>query len=391
MQQVFHQRWIMHVDMDAFYASVEVLDDPQLKGLPVIVGGRSSRGVVSTCSYEARKFGVHSAMPSREAYRLCPHGIFVAPDFHRYKEASDHVFEIFNRFTPFVQGVSIDEAFLDVTGSRTLFGDGSEIARQIRAAIAKEVQLTASVGVASNKFLAKLGSEAAKPDGLFAVPDDQAGILAFLDTLKVDDLWGVGKVTGEVLRRAGFTRVADLRNAGENRLKRLLGDALGSHLFALAYGRDEREVVTETVEKSISRETTFDEDCRNREVVRETLRNLCSDVGRRVRAGGFYATVGKLKLRWSDFTTITRQKTFPSAVCDDFAFRELAFALFDREPLIKPVRLIGFGVTNLTTQRMEQLSLFGEEDTTREKYERLSQTLDALHERLSSLSRPHPD
>lgn len=374
--------------MDAFFASVEQRDHPEWRGRPVVVGAAPDRrGVVSTCSYEARAFGVRSAMPSREAYRLCPHGIFVPPDFRRYKEASDRVFEIFNRFTPFVEGVSIDEAFLDVTGSCALFGGGREIARRIRASVAGEVRLTASVGIAPNKFLAKLGSEAAKPDGLFVVPCDEAGILAFLDTLKIGDLWGVGKATGETLRRAGFTRVADLRRAGEERLKRLLGESAGSQLYALAYGRDEREVVTESVEKSISREVTFDRDCRDRETVRETLRGLCGDVGRRVRTGGFYAAVGKLKLRWSDFTTITRQKAFPSAVCDDFAFRELAFSLFDREPFVKPVRLIGFGVTQLSKQRMEQLSLFGEEDANREKRERLSQALDVIHERLDALSR----
>ena len=378
------ERTILHIDMDAFFASVEQRDHPEWRGKPVIVGSPpDQRGVVSTCSYEARKFGIHSAMPSREAGRLCPQGIFVRPEFTRYKEASDHVFEIFNRFTPFVEPMSIDEAFLDVTGSHALFGDGESIAIRIREMIATEVRITASVGVAPNKFLAKLASERAKPNGLFVFPSDRTEILRLLGELPVGALWGVGKVTEETLRRFGYRRVSDLQRADPRHLTSFLGKGMGEHLMRLAFGEDEREVMTESEEKSISNEITFLQDCNNRGEVRETLKQLCEKVGYRIRRRGLYAGVGRLKLRWSDFRTITRQAPFDSLSCDDFAFRELAFRLFDAEPMIQPVLLIGFGVTNLASERVEQLTLFDSgQNELRAKRERICHALDALR---------HPD
>ena len=369
--------------MDAFFAAVEQRDHPEWRGKPLIVGAPpDQRGVVSTCSYEARVFGVHSAMPSREAYRRCPQGIFVPPDMARYDTASQQVFSIFERFSPVIEPVSIDEAFIDVTGARLLFGDGKAIAEKIRAAIREEVRLTASIGVAHNKFLAKLASEKAKPDGLFVVPDDRESIVRFLGALKVGALWGVGKVTGDTLERAGFRMVSDIQKADPAALARLLGEGLASHLRALAFGEDTREVETSYDEKSISREYTFLEDCKDRETVRETLKRLVDEVGQRVRAHGQYATVGRLKLRWSDFRTITRQAPFEVPVCDDFSLRSIALKLFDAEKLIQPVRLIGFGASGFTRGRSEQLSLFDDTPEARHKRERLCRTVDALRDKL---------
>ncbi|MDD4016665.1 MAG: DNA polymerase IV, partial [Kiritimatiellae bacterium] len=298
------------------------------------------------------------------------------------EEASQQVFAIVGRFSPLVEPVSIDEAFIDVTGARTLFGDGRAIAEKIRAAIFSEVRLTASVGVAHNKFLAKLASEKAKPDGLFVVPEGRDEVVRFLAGLKVDALWGVGKVTGESLERAGFRTVADLQKADPAYLARLLGESLSAHLLDLAFGEDTRDVETLFEEKSLSREHTFLEDCKDRETLRETLKGLADEVGRRVRAHGHYATVGRLKLRWADFRTITRQAPFETAVCDDFSFRAMALRLFDAERLAQPVRLVGFGVSGFSAGRSEQLSLFDSSPEAREKRERLCRTVDALREKL---------
>jgi DNA polymerase-4 len=377
--------------MDAFFAAVEQRDRPELRGKPVIVGAPpDQRGVVSTCSYEARVFGVHSAMPSREAYRRCPQGIFVSPDMARYEEASRRVFAIFERFSPLVEPVSIDEAFVDVTGARALFGSGEAIGRQMRAAIRAEVGLTASIGVAANKFLAKLASEKAKPDGLFVVPEGRDAILRFLGAEKVGALWGVGKVTGEALERAGLRTVADLQQADAAYLERLLGPSLAAHLRALAFGEDARDVETESEEKSLSREYTFLADCRDRETVREVLKNLADEVGRRVRAHGHFATVGRLKLRWADFRTITRQAPFEAAACDDFSFRALALRLFDAEKLVQPVRLIGFGASGFCAGRREQLTLFDDAPEARAKRERLCRAVDALRLKLGPESVVRP-
>ena len=377
--------------MDAFFASVEQRDRPELRGKPVIVGAPpDQRGVVSTCSYEARVFGVHSAMPSREAYRRCPQGIFVAPDMARYEEASRRVFAVFERFSPLVEPLSIDEAFVDVTGARTLFGDGQSIAVKMRAAIRSEVGLAASIGVAANMFLAKLASEKAKPDGLFVVPEGREAIVRFLGAQKIGALWGVGKVTGEALGRAGFKTVADVQSADFAYLCRTVGESLAAHLRALAFGEDSREVETEFEEKSLSREYTFLEDCRDRETVRETLKTLADEVGERVRTHGRYAAVGRIKLRWADFKTITRQAPFEVAVCDDFSLRAMALRLFDAERLVQPVRLIGFGVSGFCDGRREQLSLFDDAPHAREKRERLCRAVDALREKLgpAAVSRP---
>jgi len=372
-------RCILHIDMDAFFASVEQRDRPELRGKPVVVGSPpDQRGVVCTCSYEARAFGIHSAMPSREAYRRCPEAVFLPPDMARYDAASRQVFEIFERFSPLIEPVSCDEAFLDVTGAHSLFGPGEAIAKQIRTTIHHEVRLAASIGVSHNKFLAKLGSERAKPDGLFVVPKTREGIIRFLGAMKVGNLWGVGKVTGEALMQAGYQTVADIQKGDPKKLERLFGARFAEHIMALAFGEDSRAVETDSVEKSISREYTFLTDCSNPELLRDVLRGLVVDVGERVRRHGFYAATGRLKLRWSDFKTITRQAPFDVPVCDDFSFRATALKLFDAQQLIQPVRLIGFGVTGLTQNPREQLTLFDDSRASRAKREKLCRTVDAL-------------
>jgi DNA polymerase-4 len=376
-------RCILHIDMDAFFASVEQRDRPELRGKPVVVGSPpDQRGVVATCSYEARVFGVHSAMPSREAYRRCPQAVFLPPDMARYDEASRKVFEIFERFSPLIEPVSCDEAFIDVTGAHTLFGSGESMAKQLRALIHNEVNLAASVGVAHNKFLAKLGSERAKPDGYFVVPNTRGGIIRFLGAMKVGNLWGVGKVTGEALTRAGYHTVADIQKADPKKIEALFGARFMEHIMALAFGEDSRAVETDNVEKSISREYTFLTDCTDREEIRDVIRGLVDDVGQRVRRQGYYVATGRMKMRWADFKTITRQAPFEVPVCDDFSFRAMALKLFEAEKLIQPVRLIGFGVTGLSSHPREQLTLFGDETVSHAKKEKLCRAVDALRAKL---------
>ncbi len=383
------EREIVHVDMDAFFASVEQRDHPEWRGKPVIVGAPpDARGVVSTCSYEARKFGVHSAMPSREAGRLCPHGIFVPGNHALYAAVSRQVMAIFDRFTPLVEQVSIDEAYLDVTGAFRLFGDGVAIGTAIRKAIREELRLTASVGVGPNKFIAKLCSELAKPDGLRAAPRGRAELLEFLAPLPVGSLFGVGKVARERLERFGFRTVGDVQRAPLATLESLFGKSFAAQLSAFADGMGSDEIEMEREEKSISREHTFGTDCGDREVVRRTLHDLADDVGRRLRAAGKWATVARLKLRWSDFTTITRQKPFHQASRDDFTLFEYASSLFDNERLVAPVRLVGFGVSGLVEEPGQaELDLFGTggvDGAASERKERLCAAVDALRARLGA-------
>ncbi len=371
---------ILHVDMDAFFASIEQRDNPSLRGKPVVVGaGPDERGVVSTASYEARKFGIHSAMPSREAGRLCPHAVFIRPDHARYSAVSRQIFEIFNRYTPFVEGLSCDEAFLDVGGSFRLFGEAAEIAEKIRCDIRRETGLTASVGVAANKFLAKLASDMHKPDGLTVVPADPDSIKAFLDPLPVRSVFGVGKTTAEALASAGIRTIFDVRNAPPGVLRRLLGAARAGILADLASGIDNRPVQTEREEKTISGEYTFPEDEPERETVRERLLEIASKVGRRIREAGKRAATGKIKIRWGDFSTATRQKRFPEPVCDDISFRRLASELFDSVYTGAPVRLIGFGVTDLESGPGEA-TLFASESLKRR--ERLCAAVDCARRNL---------
>ena len=382
------ERTILHVDMDAFFASVEQRDRPELRGRPVIVGaGPHERGVVSTCSYEARRYGVRSAMPSREAYRLCPEGVFVPPDMDRYMAASAAVFAIFDRYTPLVQGLSCDEAFLDVSGARRLFGDAVTIARRIRADISSELRLTASVGVAPNKFLAKLASDLDKPDGLTVVPEDPAEIAAFLAPLPVGRIFGVGRVLGETLASHGVRTIGDVQRLAPATLSRWVGPRAGEVLRALAFGIDGRAVETEREGKSISREHTFAVDETDASRVRAVLLELASDVARQVRAAGAWAATAHLKLRTDDFRTITRQRPFPRPACDDFAFREAASALLAANPASRPIRLVGFGTSGFSSAPPpDRATLFGPdpEDERAEKREALSRALDDVRARFGA-------
>ena len=382
---------ILHVDMDAFFAAVEQRDHPEWRGKPVIVGaGPHERGVVSTCSYEARKFGVRSAMPSRTAYAKCPHGIFVRPRMHVYQEVSDAAFEVFSHYSPFVEGVSVDEAFLDVTGTTHLFGGMKPLAERLRADIKAACGVTCSVGLAPNRLLAKIASEQNKPDGLFIMPFDADGIREFLATKPVKILWGVGGKTAALLERHGYRTCADLQNADPRFLERLLGSAAAESILAHAFGMDETPVAHDPEEeKSVSREHTFPEDETDREEVRKTLLELVEEVGLRFRREERWARTAKIKLRDGMFNTITRQAAFGRPARDDITFRHLMLELFDREwppGARRTVRLAGFGVTNFTGEPpQEQADLFGESqiDVQMQKRERLAAALDAIH------SRPH--
>ncbi len=368
--------------MDAFFASVEQRDHPEYRGKPVVVGAQpNQRGVVAAASYEARKFGIRSAMPSVEAGRRCPHAIFVPPNMPRYQAASRDVFAVFERYTPHVEPVSVDEAFLDVTGARALFGDGPTIARRIKTDVRAETGLTASVGVAPNKFLAKLASDLDKPDGLTVVPVEPAAITAFLRPMPVGRIWGVGKVTEAMLRARGIATIGHVQDVDIRSLAVLVGESTAGHLKDLAFGRDDRELEAEQAEKSISREHTFPKDCTSRAELQAVLRDLIDDVGGSLRRTPCRARVLRLKLRWSDFTTITRQVQLQPPCRDGFALRDAAVKLFDEQLLAGPVRLIGIGVAGLTTAYAEQLGLFDAPRDRRATRERLSSSIDRIRDR----------
>jgi len=376
---------ILHVDMDAFFASVELLHHPEWRGKPVIVGsGPHERGVVSTCSYEARAFGVHSAMPSRTAYEKCPHAIFVRPHMELYEEISEKSFEIFGHYTPYVEGVSIDEAFLDITGSIHLHGSARALGEALRREIQSECGVTCSVGIAPNRLLAKLGSEEHKPNGLTMMPFDPDDIAAFLAPKRIGVLWGVGKKTDEILRHYGLATCGHLQRIPPEQLARILGsDDAARSLQDLAFGRSDDTVRWETRgEQSVSREHTFKEDEFDRRAVREKLIELVAEVGRRFRAETRWARTARIKLRDTRFNTITRQTAFDAPARDDITFREKALELFDKEP-IGGIRLVGFGVTNIQeTPDTEGPMLFElPDDAKRKKRERLSEALDALRDK----------
>ncbi len=381
---------ILHVDMDAFFAAVEQNDNPELKGKPVVVGAPpDQRGVVSAASYEAREYGIHSAMPSCEAGRRCPHAVFLPVNGRRYREISDRVFKIFDRFTPLVEPLSIDEAFLDVTGARNLFGDGRRIAASIKKNIRDETGLTASVGMAVNKFLAKLASDLDKPDGLVVVPAHPKEIQNFLAPLPISRIWGVGKVTGRLLKEGGIQTIADVQNMPEEQLAHIAGPSFAGHIKLLANGVDERKLELNRAEQSISREHTFVKDCDHIERIESVLRELAEDVARQLREAGKYASVAHLKLRWKNFRTITRQKPFVRAACDDHTIRAMATALFRSQNINGPVRLIGFGVSKLnkSSERPFQLDLFGMSSSDiQTKRESLSLAMDQIRRRFGETS-----
>lgn len=349
---------ILHIDMDAFYAAVEVRDHPELRGKPVVIGSPpDKRGVVSTASYEARQFGIRSAMPSRTAGKLCPHAVFLPVRMARYIEVSEQVMAIIESFTPIYEQLSVDEAFMDVTGVLRRWKTGEAVARALKRRIRRDLGLTASVGVAPNKFLAKLASDLKKPDGLFVVPDAPDEIADFLSPMPVSRIWGVGKVTDARLRECGVRTIRDVQRLRLETLASYVGSSMAAHMHALAWGVDDRPVVTEHLAKSISSETTFDEDCSDPAVVRQTLIGEVEHVGRRMRRDGRKARVGHIRLRYEDFSTITRQQAFPSPTHADRDFVKCAVALLGRERLNRPVRLVGFGVSGFDDEAPAQAEL----------------------------------
>jgi DNA polymerase-4 len=330
---------ILHVDMDAFYASVEVLDNPSLRGKPVIVGGFDGRGVVSSASYEARMFGVRSAMNVGQALRLCPTAITVRPNFERYTALSTQVMRIFHDVTPLVEPLSIDEAFLDVRGARRLWGSPGEIARTLRRRVRDETGLTCSIGVAATKHVAKMASTISKPDGLLIVA--AADTDAFLRPRSVRALWGIGPKSAEALEGRGIHTVADILDTPRSVLDRSLGAAMSERIWHLARGLDARAVDTERVEKSVGHEETFDIDIDDAATLRSELRRLADRVGARLRAHGWEARTISIKVRFADFTTITRAQTLPEPTAVSQRIGEAALELFGSIDRTMPIRLVG--------------------------------------------------
>jgi DNA polymerase-4 len=330
---------ILHVDMDAFYASVEVLDDPTLRGKPLIIGGTEGRGVVSSASYEARRFGVRSAMPVGQALRLCPTAIVVPPHFDRYLALSKDVMRIFHEITPLVEPLSIDEAFLDVRGARRLWGSPGQIARMLRARVLAETGLTCSVGVAATKHVAKMASTISKPDGLLIVAERDTA--AFLAPRSVRALWGIGPKSAEALETRGIRTVSDVLEMPRDNLDRALGPAMGERIWQLARGLDAREVDTGRVEKSVGHEETFHRDVEDPAALRSELRRLSDQVGARLRTHGWEARTISIKVRFADFTTISRSQTLAEPTAVSRRIGEAALDLFAAVERRLPVRLVG--------------------------------------------------
>jgi len=349
---------ILHVDMDAFYASVEERDDPKLKGKAVVVG-MGKRGVVSAANYEARKFGIRAAMPIYKAKALAPHAVFIAPNMARYTEVSEQVMAIFRDVTPYVEPISLDEAFLDVTGARRLLGSGQEIADQIRKRVEKDLGITCSVGIAHNKFIAKIASGHCKPNGVLEV--DPEKMLEFLHPLAANEIWGVGPKTNEQLERMGLFTIADIANTPRSTLIRVLGQASGASLYELAWGRDYRDVITEHSEKSISASQTFDVDLyQPEEILKEFLR-LTERSADRMRAKGLAANTISIKVRFADFKTISRSKTLDLPTTGTQEIFEVAKSLFLGLELDRVlVRLVGVSLDSLVENDDVKQMVLGE-------------------------------
>lgn len=349
------QATILHVDMDAFYASVAELDNPQYKGKALVVGA-GVRGVVLSANYEARKFGIRAAMPVGRAKRMAPHAIFIAPEHHRYAEISERVMTIFNSFTPLVEPISLDEAFLDVTGAQKLFGDGREIAAKIRAQVEQEEGITCSVGIAQSKFIAKLASQHCKPNGMLEIKSDR--ILEFLHPLPVRALWGVGPKTAESLDRLGLHTVADIANTPRSTLVRALGDATGESLYELAWGRDYRNVIPDEPERSIGNEETFARDIDSPEEILAEFLRMAEKATARLRERGLFAKTVTMKIKFADFTTLSRAKTLPIGIDGTHEtyeiVKKLYLALHNEGARI---RLVGVSLSNLLDEAPVQLEL----------------------------------
>jgi DNA polymerase-4 len=379
-----YSKHIIHLDMDAFYPSVELLDNPALKGKPVIVGGSRERGVVSSASYEARKFGIHSAQPIAKAKRLCPDGIFLPVRMSRYQEISKQVFAIFHRFTPLVEPISIDEAFLDVTGSIRLFGQPENIAKMIKQIILAETGLTISAGIASSKFVAKIASDIDKPDGLTVVYPD--GVKDFLDPLPVEKMWGVGKRTRLLLSRLNINTFRDLRQTPVEVLEKKIGKH-GVKIHLLAMGIDERDVIPEYDVKSIGHEQTFSQDIISVDAAKKELLVLSNKTARRMRHKGIKGKTITLKVKYSDFVQITRSTTLPETTDDGLEIYSVACRLLKKtEETKKPIRLLGISLSQFSLSGIgTQLSLFDQEQSS-QKRQRLNAVLDSVYEKFGDKS-----
>ena len=374
---------ILHVDMDAFYASVEERDRPELVGKPVIVGGScDSRGVVSAANYVARKFGVHSALPMVTAMRLCPQAVVLPVRMSVYAAVSRQIRDVFHRYTPLVEPLSLDEAFLDVAGTESLFGPPEEIAVRIKHDIREETQLVASVGVAPNKFLAKVASDLEKPDGLTIVDPDR--IQEFLVPLQVSRLWGVGRKAEQKLKRFGIETVEQLRRLPESSLAMALGEKSAAHLHALAHGRDARRVVRDRDAKSISHETTFAEDVYDEEMLHSVLVNLSDQVGRRLRRNKLSARTVHIKVRFSNFETITRAQSLRDPTDSDRELAAVVSELFSKRVSLngRGVRLVGMGTSGFEHEPVRQKSLFDEGESQRNR--QLDEMADLIRDRFGT-------
>ncbi len=352
---------ILHVDMDAFFASVSELDYPQYSGKPLVVGA-GARGVVLSANYEARKFGIKAAMPVSRAQRMAPNAIFIPPNHERYSEVSRKVMEIFFQFTPYVEPLSLDEAFLDVTGAKKLFGEGRQIAQMIRKRVFEQEKITCSVGISNTKFIAKLASGRCKPNGMLEIAPDR--VLTFLHPLPVNEIWGVGPKTNEELQRLGLRTVADIANTPLESLKRALGESAGVSLYELAWARDYREVIPDAPEKSISAAETFSYDLEDKEEIFRELLRLTERASHRLRQKELLTKTISLKVRFSDFSNLTRSKTISLGINSVHEIYEIVKDLYLALKLEgSRIRLLGVGLENLTDESgaVYQLEL-GERD-----------------------------
>jgi DNA polymerase-4 len=360
--------------MDAFFALVEVRENPSLAGKQVIVGYDGNRGVVLSATYEARKLGVHSAMPMSRALRLAPNAIVVEPDHEKYSEVSENVMAIFESITPLVQPLSVDEAFLDISGAQKLMGTPSQIGEVIRARVSDEQGITCSVGVASTMFVAKLATNFAKPDGLHVVPADK--VIEFLHPLPIGALWGVGEKTAEQLSRLGLVNVSDIANTPVKTLARVIGQAAAEHLYELAWGRDTRTVTPNQAEKSIGAERTFESDLDDPEEILAQILDLSNKVAKRLRAANYFSRTITIKVRFADFTSVTRSKSLPSSTDLATDIYATSKSLFEAMNLQRArIRLVGVRATGLvpTSESSVQLEFSSRDSGWREAEEAIDQ------------------
>jgi len=360
------KRWVMHVDMDAFFAAVEIHDNPKLKGKPVIVGGSSERGVVATCSYEARKYGVHSAMSSVLAHKLCPEAIYIKPRMARYQEVSKRIMAIFDEFSPCVEQLSVDEAFLDLSGMEKLTKDKdiASFGRKIKKRIKEETGLVASVGIAPNKFVAKMASDLEKPDGLVVIKHEE--VETKIANFSIKRIFGLGPKSAEILLNMGIRTIGQLRSLGQNDLKRIFGK--NSYKMAeLAYGIDEREVENERERKSIGKETTFEKDVFTEKERNKALLALVEQVGFRMRKKGVVAHTITLKVKYSNFKTITRSHTVETPInLDEDIYQEI-MRMANNVNWKEPVRLLGVSASKLLVGEMPTLLLFEDDESKKQR------------------------